>query len=282
MSLTIATVLQRAQQQGVVALDAQWLLLHVLGRGFHERAWLRAHDTDVLPTDVVSQFTAACDRRLDQVPLAYLVGRRGFYGLELKVDARVLDPRPDTETLVDWALQLVPTLPSHLVPRVLDLGTGSGAIALAIKHQCPAAQVWAVDASVDALAVARSNAEQLGLAISLCVSDWFDAVSGQGPWHLIVSNPPYIADDDAHLPALRHEPRVALTSGVEGLDDLRHIVRQAPSHLAAGGWLLLEHGHDQANAVAQLLQQQGFVQVQSRHDLAGVARCTGAQWSGFS
>ncbi len=280
MCARIAKVLQQAQAQGLEALDAQYLLLWVLGRELHDRAWLRAHDTDELPTEAVSRFEQLCQQRLDQVPLAYLIGQRGFYGLELHVDARVLDPRPDTETLVDWALQLLPSFPPHSAPRVLDLGTGSGAIALAIKHQWPQAQVDAVDASAEALAVARQNAAHLGLEVAWCVSDWFEAVAEQEPWHLLVSNPPYIAEGDVHLAALRHEPRSALTSGPEGLDDLRQLIHQAPLHLVSGGWLLLEHGYDQADAVAQLLQERGFVQVQARHDLAGIARCTGAQWLG--
>jgi release factor glutamine methyltransferase len=160
--------------------------------------------------------------------------------------------------------------------RVIDLGTGSGAIALALKDQCPHAEVWAVDASAEALEVARANAQRLGLAVTLAHSDWLAAVVG--PWDVIVSNPPYIAHSDAHLLALQHEPRHALASGPDGLDDIRRIVQQAPHALVPGGWLLLEHGHDQAPAVAALLWAQGFESVQCRHDLAGIARCTGGQW----
>ena len=189
------------------------------------------------------------------------------------MDARVLDPRPDTETLVDWALELLAPLAA---PRVLDLGTGSGAIALALQHQRPDAQVSAVDASTDALAVAQANAARLGLAVQFARGDWLRGVAGQ--FDVIVSNPPYIAAADPHLAALRHEPLQALASGADGLDDIRSIVAQAPTHLQPGGWLLLEHGWDQAEAVQALLRAAGGEQVQSRKDLAGIARCSGGQW----
>jgi release factor glutamine methyltransferase len=185
----------------------------------------------------------------------------------------VLDPRPDTETLVEWALELLPDSAPH---RVLDLGTGSGAVALAVQHQRPACAVTAVDASADALAVASANAQRLDLRMHCVLSDWMDAVPG--PFELIVSNPPYVADGDPHLAALTHEPLSALTSGADGLDDIRHIIAQAPSRLTPGGWLLLEHGWDQATPVQALLREAGFVQVQSRKDLAGMDRCTGGQW----
>jgi len=159
---------------------------------------------------------------------------------------------------------------------VLDLGTGSGAIALALKHARPAWLLSAVDASTDALQVAQANAQRLGLAVSFLHGDWLSGV--QGRFDVIVSNPPYIADDDPHLPALQAEPQAALVSGTDGLDDIRTIAAQAPLHLLPGGWLLLEHGHDQAYAVQALLHQAGFDQVQSRKDLAGIPRCTGGQW----
>jgi release factor glutamine methyltransferase len=206
-----------------------------------------------------------CARRAADEPVAYLTGQKGFYGLNLQVDARVLDPRPDTETLVDWALE---RLAGHPAPRVLDLGTGSGAIALALAHARPDATVLAVDASADALAVARANAERLRLPVQFAQSDWFSAVPG--PFDLIVSNPPYIAERDPHLPALRHEPLAALVAGADGLRDLRAIAAAAPTHLVPGGWLLLEHGWDQAEAVQTLLRTQGFEEVQTRNDLAGM------------
>jgi release factor glutamine methyltransferase len=206
-------------------------------------------------------------------PVAYLTGRKEFYGLPLQVDARVLDPRPDTETLVDWALEVMAPLAS---PRVVDLGTGSGAIALALQSQRADAQVLAVDASTDALAVAQANGERLGLPVRFQAANWLAGVEGM--FDAIVSNPPYIASADPHLAALTHEPLQALASGSDGLDDIRTIVAQAPNHLRAGGWLLLEHGYDQAEAVQALLLAQGFHQVQSRTDLAGVDRCTGGRW----
>jgi release factor glutamine methyltransferase len=191
------------------------------------------------------------------------------------VDARVLDPRPDTETLVEWALAVLPAAPAPQGLRILDLGTGSGAVALALQHKRPDAQVWAVDASQDALAVARANAQDLNLPVQFVLSDWLAAVPGV--FDLIVSNPPYVADGDPHLSALTHEPLQALTSGADGLEDIRQIIDQAPSHLAPDGWLLLEHGWDQAESVQALLREGGFVQVQSRKDLAGMDRCTGGQ-----
>jgi release factor glutamine methyltransferase len=159
---------------------------------------------------------------------------------------------------------------------VLDLGTGSGAVALALQHARPDAQVDAVDASADALAVAQANAERLGLPVRFSQANWLEGAAHG--YAVIASNPPYIAIDDPHLPALRHEPPAALVAGADGLDDIRQIVQNAPSHLAEGGWLLLEHGHDQAAAVRQLLETRGFAEVQSRDDLAGIARCSGGIW----
>lgn len=249
------------------------LLLHVLGRPTHDRAWLLAHDTDALPAEAGTHLQALATRRLAGEPMAYLTGEKAFHGLTLRVDARVLDPRDDTETLVDWALAL---LPADAPCRVLDLGTGSGAIALAVARQRPLARVMAVDASEDALTVAMDNARRLGLHADFRLGDWFAPVAG-GRFDLIVSNPPYIAEADPHLPALMHEPRQALVSGIDGLDDIRSIVAQASAHLAPGGWLLLEHGWDQAGAVRDLLSAAGFAQVQSRCDLAGIERCSGGQ-----
>ena len=211
------------------------------------------------------------ERRLAGEPIAYLTGRKAFHGLELHIDARVLDPRADTETLVDWALEL---LPADAPRRVLDLGTGSGAIALAIARQRPAARVAAVDASADALAVATANARRLGLSLDLRHGHWFGPVVGE-TFDLVISNPPYIAVDDAHLPSLTHEPRQALVSGADGLDDIRRIVAAAPAHLAPGGWLLLEHGWGQAAAVRALLGDAGFADIHSRRDLAGIERGSG-------
>ena len=272
-SPTLAQALNQARTLGLERIDAQMLLLHALARPDAGRAWLLAHDTDALDAAIHSQFTALCQRRAAGEPVAYLTGRKEFYGLPLHIDARVLDPRPDTETLVDWALEVLAPLPS---PRVVDLGTGSGAIALALQHQRPTAEVLAVDASADALAVAQANAQRLCLAVKFQHTTWLTGVDGL--FDAIVSNPPYIASADPHLAALTHEPLQALASGADGLEDIRTIVAQAPAHLKPGGWLLLEHGFDQADAVQSLLLAQGFALVRSRNDLAGIARCTGGQW----
>ncbi|QXL85474.1 peptide chain release factor N(5)-glutamine methyltransferase [Comamonas sp. NLF-1-9] len=267
---TVRLALQQAQTWGLARIDAQMLLLHALGRALHERAWLIAHDDELLPPALASAYAALCERRLGGEPVAYLTGRKAFHGLELQVDARVLDPRPDTETLVDWALHLLRPLSA---PQVADLGTGSGAVALAIKAQQPQAQLTAIDASSEALAVAEGNARRLGLPLRLRHGNWLEGCATL--FDLIVSNPPYIAEGDAHLAALGHEPRMALVSGADGLDAICQITAQAPAHLKPGGWLLLEHGHDQAGQVQGLMQECGFTQVQSRKDLAGITRCTG-------
>jgi len=277
---TCVQALAAAQHLGLERLDAQLLLLHALDKPASARSWLVAHDTDELAQEVMQAFEAFSRRRAAGEPLAYIVGNKEFFGLALQVDARVLVPRPDTETLVEWSLELLnmPQLPP--VPQVLDLGTGSGAIALAIAHSRQAAgrgvEVTAVDASAAALDVARENSRQLGLRVKFIESCWLAQVSGQ--FHLIASNPPYIASADPHLAALRHEPLQALAAGVDGLDDIRQIIEQAPARLLPGGWLLLEHGYDQAEQVRGLLARQGFAQVQSRLDLAGIERCSGGQW----
>jgi release factor glutamine methyltransferase len=213
-------------------------------------------------------------RRAAGEPLAYITGHQGFFGLDLAVDQRVLVPRPDTETLVEWALALLPRpLPAGNREGLLDLGTGSGAVALAIKHQRPDVQVTAADASAGALAVARANAERLQLNVRFRQGSWLQGIDQR--FQVIVSNPPYIAAHDPHLDALGFEPLVALVGGADGLDHLRQIIAQAPRHLLPGGWLLLEHGADQASAVRRALEQSRFEQVQSRRDLAGLERCSG-------
>ncbi|MBT9475584.1 peptide chain release factor N(5)-glutamine methyltransferase [Polaromonas sp.] len=277
---TCAQALLAAKTLGLDRLDAQLLLLHALGKPSDARAWLLAHDTDLLSDEVAQRYLALTVRRAGGEPLAYIVGYKEFFGLTLQVDARVLVPRPDTETLVQWSLDLLQAPGMPPVTQVLDLGTGSGAVALAIAHSMRATgrqgKVVAVDASTGALSVARGNAQQLELDLTFIQSSWLQEVSGY--FHLIASNPPYIASVDPHLAALAHEPLEALTAGMDGLDDLRQITRQAPGHLHPGGWLLLEHGYDQADAVRQLLAEQGFIQVQSRRDLAGIERCSGGQW----
>jgi release factor glutamine methyltransferase len=270
--MTFAEALRQAQSLGLERLDAQWLLLALLGRPAQDRAWLLAHDEQTLPEPVAAQWPGLIAQRSQGVPLAYLTGRKAFYNLDLQVDARVLDPRADTETLVDWALERVQELTS---PSVLDLGTGSGAVALAIAHLCPQARVSASDVSADALAVAQANAQRLGLPVQFAWGAWLQPWAGQR-FDLIVSNPPYVAETDPHWPGLRHEPRLALAAGPDGLDALRWLVAHAAEHLNPGGWLLLEHGHDQADAVQTLMREQGWQQVQSRLDEAGIRRCTGA------
>lgn len=280
LAITVANGLRQAHAAGLERPDAQRLMLHCLQRPLHDRAWLVAHDTDLLTPEQHQAWQDALQRRQSGEPVAYITGRKEFFGLTLRVDARVLDPRPDTETLVEWALALLPPPGSGPSKRLLDLGTGSGAIALALKHSRPDTQVWAVDASEDALTVARGNAQLLGLSVHCLASHWLAQVdvNATGAFDLIVSNPPYVAEGDPHLAALSHEPLQALTSGADGLDDLRLIIAQAPSRLASGGWLLLEHGWDQAQAVQSLLRHAGFDQVQSRQDLAGIQRCTGGCW----
>ncbi|WP_092741289.1 peptide chain release factor N(5)-glutamine methyltransferase [Paracidovorax valerianellae] len=273
-SLTLAQALAQAHTLGLARIDAQLLLLHALDRPDAGRAWLLAHDTDALSASAQANFLALCQRRAAGEPVAYLTGRKEFYGLPLQVDARVLDPRPDTETLVDWALQVLEPIAT---PRVADLGTGSGAIALALQSQRSDAQVLAVDASPEALEVAQANGERLALPVRFAQGDWLLGLGEGAVFDAIVSNPPYIAADDPHLAALTHEPLDALASGADGLDDIRTIAGQALPHLVPGGWLLLEHGWDQADAVQALLRATGFAEVQSRTDLAGHARCTGGR-----
>ena len=276
--MTLDQALQQAVTgaSGLERLDAGMLLLFALGRDPHERAWLLAHGTDELPAPALQHFQSLCEQRRDAMPLAYLLGRTEFYGLPLSITPQVLDPRDDTETLVDWALSLMPV---QAALEVVDLGTGSGAIALALQHERPAAQIWAVDQSPEALAVAQRNAASLQLtSVRWLEGHWLSSMPADQRFDLIVSNPPYIAAHDPHLPGLRHEPRQALVSGEDGLDDIRTLIHQAPGHLKLGGWLLLEHGHDQSQAVQALLRQAGFDQVQSRPDLAGISRCTGGLW----
>ena len=280
MSQSIAHILSAAMAAGLDRLDAQLLLLHALGRPDSARAWLLAHDTDPMPLPVQQRFEQLVQRRLAGEPLAYITGHKEFFGLDLEVDARVLVPRPDTETLVEWALEVLP----DFVPAtgteaaggdVLDLGTGSGAVALALQQARPVLRVHALDASADALQVAQTNAQRLRLPVKFMQGSWLSGVSGR--YRAIVSNPPYIPVLDRHLEDLAHEPLQALVSGTDGLDDIREIVTQAGAHLHPGGWLLLEHGYDQPAAVRNLLVAAGFEDVQSRRDLSGIERCSGGR-----
>ena len=235
--------------------------------------WLIAHDTDLLDEDRRSTLDTWFARRLAGEPVAYILGQREFYGRPFRVGPATLIPRPETEHLVEAALARLPA-----DGRVLDIGTGSGCIAITVKLERPDARVTAVDLSPDALAVARDNAKHLDAAIEWLESDLFTAL-GDRQFDLIVSNPPYVPEGDPHLAAgdVRHEPRSALTSGADGLDAIRAIARQAPAYLANGGWLLLEHGYDQGEAVPALLRAAGYDEVFLARDLAGQARISGGR-----
>ena len=265
--MTVGELLALARGLGVARLDAQLLLGQHLDRS---RAWLIAHEDGKVGDDMVRAVEAALRQRAAGVPLAYLTGEREFHGLTLRVTPAVLIPRPETEGLVDWALELIGR---RAATEVVDLGTGSGAIALAIKHAHPSARVTATDASADALTVARENAARLGLEIEWRHGDWWAALAGRR-FDLALSNPPYIAAGDPHLPALAHEPTLALSPGGDGLDALRTIIAGASAHLHPGGWLVLEHGFDQAEAVRGLLARAGFQAVETRRDLGGQERTT--------
>jgi release factor glutamine methyltransferase len=270
---TVGQALARARQWGVDRLDAQRLLAHQLGR---PREWVIAHDDAVLAADDARQLAGLFARRAAGEPLAYLVGEREFHGLVLRVGPDVLVPRPDTETLVEWALDCLRALAS---PRVLDLGTGSGAIALAIKRDCSRAEVHASDRSAAALAVARANGAALDLQVHWHEGAWWDA-SPAGTFDLVVANPPYVAAGDPHLAALRHEPSMALVpqdDRGDGMSDLARIVAGAPPKLRPGAWLLLEHGPTQAAAVQALLAASGLADACTRNDLAGRPRVSGAR-----
>jgi release factor glutamine methyltransferase len=274
---TVQSALAHAHTLGVSRTDAGWWLLAVLGRATHERAWLHAHARQVLSVDQAQRFADGLARLADDVPLAYLLGSQPFGQADFIVTPDVLVPRADTHTLVDWALAL--PLPEHGVTAI-DLGTGSGIVALSIAAQRPGWHMHASDLSAAALAVAQANAAQQHLALHWHRGDWLSALptSLRGQLDVIVSNPPYIAEDDHHLHALRHEPRSALVAGPDGLRDLLQLVAQAPAWLRPGGWLLLEHGFDQSSALHTALTSYGFDSVQSRQDSAGIARCSGGRW----
>jgi release factor glutamine methyltransferase len=275
-AMQVMSALQAMQDKRLSRLDAQMLLLHLLQKPTDDRAWLMSHDTDELTTLQQQTLEGLIHRRLSGEPVAYIVGSKEFFGLNLAVNQDVLVPRPDTEVVVEWALEVISRAPT---PAVLDLGTGSGAIGLAIKHSRPQAEVTLVDASQAALDLACSNAISLGLEVQGLQSNWFENVSSGECFDLIVSNPPYIADGDTHLVALTHEPLMALASGSDGLTAIRRIVQDASRFLKRDvkrdSWLLLDHGYDQAAAVRELLAAQGFEKVSSRLDLNGIERCSG-------
>ena len=269
------TVRQALAQAGVAPIDAQVLLAHVVRA---DRAWLIAHATDALARSQAEQFFALARQRRDGEPVAYLTGWREFWGLSLAVDRSVLIPRPETETLVECALR---RLPADRPLGVLDLGTGSGAIALAIAYERPWARVLATDRSAAALVVARNNADRMKLAnVRWLQSNWYAGLPGEGArFELIASNPPYVADGDAHLREgdVRFEPPTALRAGADGLDALRVIIGGARQRLVEGGALVVEHGHDQAGAVRDLMLGAGFSDVESLRDLAGIPRVAAAR-----
>jgi release factor glutamine methyltransferase len=253
---------------GLVPMEAKILLVHVLGR---DRAWLAAHRDAELEPAKARAFDALVRRRIEGEPIAYLVGQREFFGLDLEVTPDALIPRPETELLVTLACGW---LAADQEARVLDLGSGSGAVALAIAHARPCAFVTAIDVSTRALSLARRNAQQLSIAnVEFVESDWFSSLPLER-FALIVANPPYVARDDPHLAEgdLRFEPERALVSGHDGLDATRAIVARAPSFLAPGARIALEHGLDQASAVRALLGEAGFLEVASARDLAGIER----------
>ncbi|MFM0072971.1 peptide chain release factor N(5)-glutamine methyltransferase [Paraburkholderia sediminicola] len=263
-------------------LEARILLTHVLG---WRHTQLITRSDEALDGPIVDRYRALEARRVAGEPVAQLVGAREFFGLDFEVTPDVLIPRPETELLVETALAAMENISR---PRVLDLGTGTGAIAVAIASMRPDAQVWALDRSAEALAVATRNATRLldakrpGGAVGLQQSDWYGSLDAALRFDVIVSNPPYIASGDPHLSAgdLRFEPRGALTDEADGLSAIRKIVVGAPTRLTANGVLWLEHGYDQAEAVRGLLTAQGFTDVRSEQDLAGIERISGGRWPG--
>jgi len=272
---TVLTVREALAQSDLSPVDANALLAFVTGRN---RVFFIAHAGEALPQQQIKQFLSLARRRRDGEPVAYLIGRREFYGLDVAVTPDVLTPRPETETLVDAALA---HLAADAPARVLDLGTGSGAIALAIAHARPSADVLGVDVADAALDIARGNATRLAIAnVRFAHSSWYDAL-GDARFDVVVANPPYIAENDPHLAEgdLRHEPRGALTPGGDGLGALRTIVAGARSHVVPGGVLAVEHGFDQADAVQALFADACAVDLRRRRDLAGHWRVAEGRWS---
>ena len=260
---TVETLLRQAA--AIDRVDAEWLLAHALGQ---PRSWLFAHSGDPVSPAAAERFAGLLARRQAGEPVAYLTGSQGFWTLDLAVSPATLVPRPETELLVELALARIP---ADAASRIADLGTGSGAIALAIAKERPCAAVIATDASAAALEIARRNATRNRIAtVEFRDGDWLAPLAGEA-FDLIASNPPYIAEGDPHLGEgdLRFEPPTALSSGTDGLDAIRRIVGDAPAHLAVGGWLLLEHGWNQGEAVRALLQAAGFIDVETARDLEG-------------
>jgi release factor glutamine methyltransferase len=263
------TVQEALSASGIDPREARLLLAEASG---FSQASIIAFPERALPPSVQNNFLEYIEKRKGGEPIAYIVGRKEFYGINLAVNPAVLIPRPETELLVELALQ-------RDFSNMADLGTGSGAIALALKQQRPSSRVVAIEASAAALEVARRNAARLGLDVELLHGRWFEPVAGER-FDLIVSNPPYVAAADPHLEALGFEPQQALVAGPDGLDALREITSVAPAHLTPGGWLLLEHGHGQETAVRELLQAVGLEEIGTWPDLAGIPRVSGGRNGG--
>lgn len=271
----IASLLRNAElpDSPTARLDVELLLAAALGK---PRSFLHTWPERIVSTEAAQAFEGYLKRRRTGEPVAYILGQQGFWNIDLEVATHTLIPRPETEMLVETALELVPGAIPH---RLLDLGTGTGAIALSLAKDRPQWTVTAVDRVEEAVELAERNRQRLHLDNARVLqSHWFSAVEGQR-FDVILSNPPYIASSDPHLVEgdVRFEPSSALVSGADGLDDLRLIVSQAPEHLEAGGWLLLEHGYDQATAVRALLAEAGYLEAQSWRDLAGIERVSGGR-----
>lgn len=269
-------LIQRFADSDSAALDADCLLCAVLSC---TRTFLRTWPEQALTPEQVEQLEQLAIRREQGEPVAYILGVREFWSLPIQVSPATLIPRPDTECLVEWALSLLPERGQGL--KALDLGTGTGAIALALKSECPGLTMWALEREPAALELARRNAARLGFSVKFLASNWFSALNEQN-FQLIVSNPPYIDAADPHLAQgdVRFEPLTALVAEEDGLADIRQLIDQAPEYLAEGGWLLLEHGWQQAQAVRELLLARGFHAVMTRQDLGGQDRVSGGQWFG--
>ena len=264
---TIGEALEEASKR-IAALDAQVLLRHVTGR---DASYLIAHPEVPLGAGEAERYNALLERRAAGEPVAYLTGEREFYGRSFKVTPAVLIPRPETELLVDLALERIPQVGT---PRVLEVGTGSGCIAISIATERPNAKVLALDNSTDALAIARKNAVEAHIGNAAFLrSDWFGAL-GNEHFQIVLSNPPYVATNDPHLAQgdVRFEPRSALEGGTDGMEAIRRIIEDGKKHLLPGGWLLFEHGHDQGERARIFLHKAGFADIFTAHDLAGIDR----------
>jgi release factor glutamine methyltransferase len=253
--------------------EVRMLVAHVLAR---DHAWLVAHDDDVLSDEDFTQIESLIARRAHGEPIAYLIGARDFYGRSFRCSPAALIPRPETELLVDCVLALAPSSVVSRVQNILDIGTGTGCIAITLAIELPHASVTAIDVSAEALSLARDNATQLNASVNFIESNWFAALNADAKFDIIVSNPPYIAPGDAHLSQgdLRFEPGIALTDAIDGLESYRQLAHGARKHLRAGGTLIVEHGYDQGDSVPALFRDAGFVDVEMIRDLANQPRVT--------